>query len=401
MQTPPSLHALALTERGPLGALVLQVGADARHADFTRVRFVNRRFARMLGLSTTDLRGELLTNFIPEARREHFVDVVATGLATGAWPSTAVYELFRHHDDRTVLLRLHIAADDFLAGADGVPRELLMFAEPASASESELDLVAQRTREMQRLALELKTTTASLQGVVTTLAGPVSNYLGGASPLARALTESLAADNDEMHARLAAQLLDAIEAARHLLDGLIAQRQIQTGQRRLNPLLLDLEDTLQEAAMAERALMLAKQLVVEVQAPDETVTFRADPKAIHTVLLNLLSNARKFTASGGRVRISGSQAGQSVVIRVEDTGLGIPSDTVPRLFDLSRPTTTPGTDGETGSGFGLLLAQEIVAAHGGVLLVESTPGRGSVFTVRMPMHPSSDTDRLLAGPSMG
>ena len=400
MQTPPSLHALALAERGPLGALVLQVAADANHPDFTRVRFVNRRFARMLGLSTTDLREHRLTDQMPEARREHFVDVVTTGLATGAWPSTAVYELFRHHDDRTVLLRLHIAADDMLAGPDGVPRTLLVFAEPASAGESELDLVAQRTREMQRLALELKTVTASLHGVVTTLAGPVSNYLAGAEPLARALVDSLHADNDHLHARLALQLQQAIDSARHLLDGLIAQKQIQTGQRRLHPLLLDLEDTLEDALAVERRLMEGKRLVVEIKTPDDTVTFRADPKAMHTVLLNLLSNARKFTPPGGRIRVTGSQAGLSLVIRVEDTGRGIPSDHVPRLFDLSCPTTTPGTEGETGSGFGLLLAQEIVAAHGGVLLVESTPGRGSVFTIRMPLNPSGDTDRLLAGPGI-
>jgi signal transduction histidine kinase len=107
----------------------------------------------------------------------------------------------------------------------------------------------------------------------------------------------------------------------------------------------------------------------------------ADPTRIRQVVANLLSNALKFTPPGGSVQLALAPEEGSAVIRVSDTGPGIPTDELPRVFDrfFRGRSVRAG-----GSGIGLTVARELVVAHGGELGVASEPGKGATFTVRLP-----------------
>ena len=96
---------------------------------------------------------------------------------------------------------------------------------------------------------------------------------------------------------------------------------------------------------------------------------------------NLLDNAIKYTPAGGRVDVSAGREGDRAVLRVSDTGLGIPADEQPRIWD--RLFRGDRSRAERGLGLGLSLVKAIVEAHGGTVSVESQPGHGSVFTVRL------------------
>jgi two-component system, OmpR family, sensor histidine kinase BaeS len=109
----------------------------------------------------------------------------------------------------------------------------------------------------------------------------------------------------------------------------------------------------------------------------------ADPRWLHQVITNLLTNALKFTPAGGRVTIeTGPHASQKAVLTVTDTGTGIPAEELPRVFD--RFWRGRQAAAVSGSGIGLAVAAELARAHDGQLTARSEPGQGSEFTLRLP-----------------
>jgi signal transduction histidine kinase len=108
----------------------------------------------------------------------------------------------------------------------------------------------------------------------------------------------------------------------------------------------------------------------------------ADPRWLHQVITNLLTNALKFTPTGGRVTVSTRAAGAQAVLTVTDTGAGIPADELPRIFD--RFWRGRQASQVSGSGIGLAVAAELAQAHGGQLTATSQPGQGTQMTLTLP-----------------
>jgi signal transduction histidine kinase len=129
---------------------------------------------------------------------------------------------------------------------------------------------------------------------------------------------------------------------------------------------------------------------VEVDVPDELVV-DADADAFNHVLVNLLTNAVKFSPAGSRVRVCARRAGDEVVISVSDEGGGIAPGEQERIFD--RFYQSRNGDHARGTGIGLTIAQRFTAQHGGRIWVESEPGHGAVFSFTMPV---ADDDDLVA-----
>lgn len=123
------------------------------------------------------------------------------------------------------------------------------------------------------------------------------------------------------------------------------------------------------------------------------VDVEADPTRIRQVATNLLSNALKFTPPSGEVRLSLRAEGDHAVIRVSDTGPGIPADEIAHVFDRFFRGRSARAGG---SGIGLTIARELVRAHGGEIHASSTPGEGAVFTVRLPIASPSDRASVIA-----
>jgi two-component system sensor histidine kinase BaeS len=112
------------------------------------------------------------------------------------------------------------------------------------------------------------------------------------------------------------------------------------------------------------------------------VSIHADPRWLHHVITNLLTNALKFTAAPGRVTISARPAGDEAVLTVTDTGIGIPAVELPRIFD--RFWRGQQAAQISGSGIGLAIAAQLTRAHGGQLTASSEPGTGTQVTLTLP-----------------
>ncbi len=131
-----------------------------------------------------------------------------------------------------------------------------------------------------------------------------------------------------------------------------------------------------------------KQVRLTTEIPSGLMVY-ADPKMLHTILRNLISNAVKFTNSGGNVLISGSvSSDDSVDIVVADTGIGMPPEIRENLFRIDARCSRPGTHNEEGTGLGLILCKELVEQHSGSIRVESEVGTGSRFIIALPQKAS-------------
>jgi two-component system sensor histidine kinase/response regulator len=107
---------------------------------------------------------------------------------------------------------------------------------------------------------------------------------------------------------------------------------------------------------------------------------------LNTVLRNLLSNALKFTPTGGKVTLRASRKENAVVVAVQDTGTGIGKDDVDKLFRIDVKYRSAGTNNESGTGLGLILCKEFIQYHGGRIWVESRLHEGSTFYFSLPDH---------------
>ncbi|MBE9470118.1 MAG: PAS domain-containing sensor histidine kinase, partial [Chloroflexi bacterium] len=131
-------------------------------------------------------------------------------------------------------------------------------------------------------------------------------------------------------------------------------------------------------AQADRAgLSVARHI------PSELPKALADKEKVEQVLVSLLHNAIKFTPSGGGINLSAEVQGDNVLISVVDTGVGIPADDLPRIFERFYKADKARAGG--GTGLGLAIAKHIVEAHGGKIWAESIEGKGSTFTFTLPI----------------
>jgi signal transduction histidine kinase len=167
---------------------------------------------------------------------------------------------------------------------------------------------------------------------------------------------------------------------------------------RLEPLVRDVFET---------AAILGEESGLTIELPDcEDATVMGDPNRLRQLLLNLVTNAIKYTPRGGRVEISLTRRPHDeVALTVRDTGIGISASDLPHVFerfwraDRVRSRRIASTDSSWtlergGFGLGLSIAQWIVQAHGGMLTVQSRLGRGSIFTVVLPAAPVSAEDSI-------
>lgn len=132
----------------------------------------------------------------------------------------------------------------------------------------------------------------------------------------------------------------------------------------------------------------AKDIALSFHPPMREPLLRADRLRVSQIFSNLLTNAVKFTAPGGAVDVSLEPREDVVTVHVRDTGLGIPKDEMPHIFDKYRQTATKATAGENGAGLGLAIVREMVQLHGGHINVSSELNRGTVFSVCLPINPA-------------
>lgn len=185
----------------------------------------------------------------------------------------------------------------------------------------------------------------------------------------------------------------ALRNARRLLrliNQLLDLSKIESGQMKLHLRRTDVAALLRDVASAFSPLAERKRITYRVDVPPSLLS-EFDPERLEQVFTNLLSNAFKFTPEGGTVQLSlrheaaaADGSGEHVRVTVRDSGPGMASEKLPHIFERFYQAHETGMHPHPGTGIGLSLAKEFVELHGGSIEVESAPGFGSTFTVRLP-----------------
>ncbi len=168
-----------------------------------------------------------------------------------------------------------------------------------------------------------------------------------------------------------------------LMDNLLNWALMQQGMMEYSPAPHDLQGMVGESIAPLHSVAEQKQLAISLRIPDN-LAVHADKQMITTVIRNLVSNALKFSESGGIVEIAALRENGMLRISVRDTGTGMDAQTLAGIFSIDRKTTRAGTAGESGTGLGLVLCKEFVEKHGGRIRAESEPGRGTTFHFTLP-----------------
>ena len=148
---------------------------------------------------------------------------------------------------------------------------------------------------------------------------------------------------------------------------------------------LDLCGTINKAQMLMEDHARTKGIRLQATCPESVPKVLADQGQLEQVLLNLLDNAIKYTPDGGDIAIRARQEAKQVVIDVSDTGIGIPSKDLKRIFERFYRVDEGRSREQGGTGLGLAIVKHIVQLHGGEITVTSEAGKGSTFTVSLPI----------------
>jgi len=188
-----------------------------------------------------------------------------------------------------------------------------------------------------------------------------------------------------------------------LINDLLDLVRLDSGVMQVKREPVALDQFLRHMAGAARQLAEDKRIELVVTAPDLGLVM-VDRDKLEKIILNLQFNALKFTPAGGRVELRLEREGDEIVLKVSDTGIGIPKDKLPQMFQRFMQVDTSSRRKYQGVGIGLALVKELVEVHGGQVSVESVEGKGSTFIVRLPyvaapvdaVPMSSDTPSPLA-----
>jgi len=328
---------------------------------------VSRDFLVATGLTREQIVGSFVRDVIPPPSRDivlnHYRDAIRSGQPV-RWEEESVYPAGRRYGEVAVTP---------LYDASGIATHLIGIVH---------DITERKRMEKERAEGDrLKDEFLSLLG--HELRNPLAAISTGVQLLSGGVS-------DEERVSLNGMMDRQVKLMQRLLDDLLDLGRITHGHIQLKKERIDLAKLLQHVTVVTQSTTAERRQEMILRLPAEVVTFEADEARLEQIAINLLSNASKYTAQGGRIEFSGAREGSEVVLRCKDNGRGIPREMLQKIFEpFTRVGPLSDSRGEASLGIGLALVKRLVELHGGRISVESSgPGTGSEFLVRLPMQPT-------------
>jgi len=236
---------------------------------------------------------------------------------------------------------------------------------------------------------------------LATLAHELRNPL---APLRNSLhILQLTACNDPVIERLCETMERQVNQLVRLVDDLLEVSRITRGKIELRKETVELAGIARNAIETSRPLIDAAGLQLAISLPQDPILLNGDPVRLGQIFANLLNNAAKYTDEGGQIWFTARRENEEVVVSVRDTGIGIPHDVLPKVFDMFMQVDRTTDRSQGGLGIGLTLVRSLAQLHEGSVSAHSAgPGRGSEFSVRLPIaksEPNSMQSQLIGGAS--
>ena len=328
-----------------------------------RIEYLNPAAERMTGYSLEELRGHLPALLLAEEEERERMKQVGQMLSKGgAWRG----EIRMRRKDGTVFDAALVIAP--IPDESGDPSGYVTVVEDVTPFR-ELDRT--KTRFIHNISHEFRTPLAT------------------AKLYAELIRRQPASQREHLVA-----LEGELDHLSTLVEGILEVARLDAGRMALRLRVLSLNDLVLSAMEQYRVLAQEKGLEIESRLAESSPVVEADPVLMKRVLDNLLTNAIRYTLSGGRIVVATGTAqvkGRTwATITVSDTGIGIPEEELPHIFERFFRGEEPRRMQISGTGLGLSIVQELVERHGGFVTVESEVGEGSTFTVWLPMARPED-----------
>jgi len=335
--------------------------------------FMNDGFAQMLGYADarelTRLDPSTLNDRIHPDDRAMVVKRITDRMA--GKPVPPHYDLrLVHRDGSTVWCDTQAA----LVQWDGKPASLSWLTDITARKSAEQELV--KSKEAAEFANRAKT--EFLANMSHELRTPLNAILGFSEVIKEEMFGPVGAPRYVEYAR------DIHASGEHLLDlinDVLDLAKLEAGKLDLNEAEIAVEELLAKCANLLRKRAEDGRVTLTLQAPDGLPALKADGRALKQILLNLISNAIKFTPTKGRVKVTARRAGDMAEFAVADTGIGIAAADQARIFDKF---VRVGTSRQSGIGLGLALVRSLIGLHGGSVVLTSEPGEGTTVVCRIP-----------------
>ncbi len=237
-------------------------------------------------------------------------------------------------------------------------------------------------KKIKQDAEKLATMNAEKDKFFSILAHDLRGPFSGCVSLTEILSSGINELSKEDISDYAITLQETASMMNKLLENLLEWARMQMGLIGFEPKNHDFESIIDPTIELYQAEAAKKdiRLITNIQSGLNIYT---DANMLQTVIRNLLSNAVKFTRKGGSIKLQ-AQIDKDIIIRIDDTGIGIPPELLDKLFRIDHKVSRPGTDGELSSGLGLIICKDFVGKMGGKIVASSQIGAGSTFEITLP-----------------
>lgn len=265
---------------------------------------------------------------------------------------------------------------------DGKPQSLLAVSRDVTLRKHDADALAEQSQALVDLDRRKDEFLAMLSHELRNPLAAISN----AAHLLR-----LQKNEDPVHKQVRGIIERQVGQLNHLVSDLLEISRITTGRVRLRLEQVAIQSIVERAVETTQALMAQRRHALTVTLPPEPIWLYADAARLEQVVVNLLTNAAKYTEEGGQIALGAARDGDSVVLRVHDNGIGIAPELLPHIFDLFTQAERSLDRSEGGLGIGLCLVQRLVDLHSGSVQAHSVVGQGSEFVVELPLMQARGT----------
>ncbi len=317
-----------------------------------RVLFLNQALARIFDISVAPVRGRHLL----EVLRQNQVNLLIQNVLQDQKPRTDEIRTFNPDEHLFEAIAVPLIDNERHVGALLVLHEITKV---RRLEQVRRDFIA-------NVSHELRTPLASIKGFAETLRdGALED-----PAVAKEFLRSIEKQTDNMTA---------------LVEDLLDLSAIESGQRVPYIESLALHDLVNDVVKGLKPIADKKKIVIESSIPADLPALSVDRGHMKQVLANLLDNAIKFNHEGGRVQIVATPEAQWIQVRVSDSGVGIPAQDLPRIFERFYRVDKARSRAMGGTGLGLSIVKHLIEANGGHVSVDSSVGKGSMFTVTLPL----------------
>ncbi|MBD3615990.1 MAG: PAS domain S-box protein [Gracilimonas sp.] len=355
----------------PGGIMVFDAVRDSEDIiiDF-EITQINKSAEILTGASEKELVGQRITSAVADRAKEKILNQFKTVVLEGS----PVEFQYQHINEQGEVFWYHSKVVKY---RDGVVSTFMDITEQKQTENK----LAEKNKELQELNRQK-------DKLFSVISHDLRNAVAGARGVYDMIFEDFEGLSKEEVFEYLKLVKKRTENTHELLEDLLAWSKNQFQEVTTDLENLSLSDLTDSVFNVIRSNAESKEIELENQVPD-TIYVHADANMVKTILRNLIVNGIKFSQSGSKVVVQAKKTSEEVEISVIDEGVGIEEDALKKILNKKSTYTTPGTEGEKGSGLGLDLCIDFAEMHGGTIWVNSEPDNGSVFTFTLPKNKES------------